>query len=131
MSGGVGALRGEADSDEEDLKALAEMTEEEMDVVEAQFAKLYAADPELQAAVGSMNNLNLLQKYQILIQYQRESILGASQDMSMEIIEHEGKRFRRVQIEGQDGDHLMDESANIYTLDFQKIGKAGDSDEDD
>ena len=35
MSGGVGALRGEADSDEEDLKALAEMTEEEMDVVEA------------------------------------------------------------------------------------------------
>jgi len=48
-----------------------------------------------------------------------------------EIIEHEGKRFRRVQIEGQDGDHLMDEEANIYTLDFEQIGKAGDSDEED
>ena len=57
-------------------------------------------------------------------------MLGASQDMSMEIIEHEGKRYRRVQIEGQDGDHLMDEEANIYTLDFQKIGCAGDSDDD-
>ena len=48
----------------------------------------------------------------------------------MEVIEHEGKQYRRVQIEGQDGDHLMDEEANIYTLDFQKIGCAGDSDDD-
>ena len=48
-----------------------------------------------------------------------------------EVIEHEGKRFRRVQIEGQDGDHLMDEDANIYTLDFEKIGKAGESDDDE
>lgn len=131
MQGGVSGLQIEHDDDDDDLKALAEMTEEEMDVVETQFAKLYSADPELQQAVGSITNLNLLQKYQILIQYQRESVLGASQDMSMEIIEHEGKRFRRVQIEGQDGDHLMDEETNIYTLDFQKIGKAGDSDEDD
>jgi len=36
-----------------------------------------------------------------------------------------------VQIEGTDGDHLMDEEANIYTLDFEKIGCAGDSDEDE
>lgn len=48
-----------------------------------------------------------------------------------EVIEHEGKRYRRVQIEGQDGDHLMDDDANIYTLDFEKIGQAGDSDEED
>ena len=45
-----------------------------------------------------------------------------SGDEMTEIIEHEGKQFRRVQIEGQDGDHLMDEDANIYTLDFEKIG---------
>jgi len=25
----------------------------------------------------------------------------------------------------------MDEDANIYTLDFEKIGKAGDSDDDE
>jgi len=48
-----------------------------------------------------------------------------------EIIEHEGVKYRRVQIEGQDGDHLMDEESNIYTLDFEKIGKAGESDEDE
>lgn len=47
------------------------------------------------------------------------------------MIMHEGKRYRRVQIEGTDGDHLMDEEQNIYTLDFKKIGQAGDSDEDD
>ena len=41
-----------------------------------------------------------------------------SGDEMTEIIEHDGKQFRRVQIEGQDGDHLMDEHANIYTLDF-------------
>ena len=54
-----------------------------------------------------------------------------SGDEMTEIIEHEGKQFRRVQIEGQEGDHLMDEHANIYTLDFEKIGCAGESDEDD
>lgn len=54
-----------------------------------------------------------------------------SGDEMTEIIEHEGKKYRRVQIEGQDGDHLMDEEANIYTLDFEKIGKAGDSDDDE
>ena len=54
-----------------------------------------------------------------------------SGDEATEIIEHEGKKFRRVQIEGQDGDHLMDEEANIYTLDFEKIGKAGESDDED
>ena len=54
-----------------------------------------------------------------------------SGDEVTEIIEHEGKRYRRVQIEGTDGDHLMDDDANIYTLDFEKIGKAGDSDDDD
>ena len=54
-----------------------------------------------------------------------------SENDMTEIIEHEGKRYRRVQIEGQDGDHLMDDDANIYTLDFEKIGQAGDSDEDE
>ena len=54
-----------------------------------------------------------------------------SGDEMTEVIEHEGKRYRRVQIEGTDGDHLMDDDANIYTLDFEKIGKAGDSDDDE
>ena len=36
-----------------------------------------------------------------------------------EITEQKGKRFRRVQIECQDGDHLMDEEAYIYNLDSE------------
>lgn len=56
---------------------------------------------------------------------------GLSENDMTEVIEHEGKRYRRVQIEGQEGDHLMDDDANIYTLDFEKIGQAGDSDEDE
>lgn len=47
---------------------------------------------------------------------------GLSENDMTEVIEHEGKRYRRVQIEGQEGDHLMDDDANIYTLDFEKIG---------
>ena len=54
-----------------------------------------------------------------------------SNESMMEIIEHEGKKYRRVQIDGSDEDHLMDEQANIYNLEFQKIGRAGDSDDDD
>ena len=51
--------------------------------------------------------------------------------MTAEIIEHEGKQYRRVQIEGTEGDHLMDDESNIYTLDFVKIGCAGESDNDE
>ena len=60
MENGAAGLQIEMDDDEEDLKALAEMSDEEIEMVEAQFAKLHAADPELQSAVGSVNNLNLL-----------------------------------------------------------------------
>lgn len=141
MQGGAAGLQIELeDDDEDDEKAVMEMTEEEVQAVEAQFAKLYQTDPELQSALGEMENLTLLQKYQILVQYQRagesSGMLGQSNEHYMSdgedpIIEHEGKRYRRVQIQGQDGEHLMDEEANIYTLDFEKIGKAGDSDDDD
>ena len=53
-----------------------------------------------------------------------------SGDDATEVIVHKGKQYRRVQIEGKDEEYLMDYDANIYTLDFQQIGKAGDSDED-
>ena len=79
--------------------------------------------------------MTLLQKYQILVQYQQAAEQSNDQQYfsgdETEIIEHEGKQYRRVQIEGTDGDHLMDEEANIYTLNFEKIGCAGDSDVDD
>ena len=54
-----------------------------------------------------------------------------SGDDANDIIVHEGKQYRRVQIEGKDEEYLMDEDANIYTMDMKQIGKAGDSEEED
>ena len=138
MQGGAAGLQIELEDDEEEdiEKAVADMTEEELEMVETQFAKLYAADPELQGALGEITQLTIEQKYQILVQYQQagEQSMGDGQYFSGEendLIEHEGKQYRRVQIEGTDGDHLMDDENNIYTLDFEKIGCAGDSDNDE
>ena len=47
------------------------MTPDEVAQIEAQFEKLYAVQPDLQNAIGPISNLDLLQKYQILIQYTR------------------------------------------------------------
>ncbi len=42
------------------------------------------------------------------------------------VIEHEGKKFKRVQIEGENQDFLMDEEGNIYDVEFNFIGQAGE-----
>ena len=68
MQGGAAGLQIELEDDEEeDEKAVMEMSEEEIALVEAQFAKLYAADSQLQSALGQASELTLLQKYQILV----------------------------------------------------------------
>lgn len=51
-------------------------------------------------------------------------------DESSEIIMHEGKVYRRVQIEGADEEYLMDEDQNIYDMNLKQVGKAGDDDDD-
>lgn len=48
-----------------------------------------------------------------------------------EIVVHNGKTYRRVQIEGKDEEYLMDENQNIYDLNMRQIGKAGDSEDDE
>lgn len=53
MQGGAAGIQIELeDDDEDDERALAEMSEEDHALVEAQFEKLYEADPELQSAIG-------------------------------------------------------------------------------
>ena len=140
MQGGAAGLQIELQDDEADERAVLEMSEEEINALEEQFAKLYAADPELQSALGEIESLSVLQKYQILVQFQRAGEQSGldqsgenyfSGDETTEVIEYEGKKYRRVQIEGKDEEYLMDEDANIYTMDMKKIGKAGDSDDDD
>ena len=63
-------------------------------------------------------------------------MVGTSNDQYLsgddnEVIVHQGKHYRRVQIEGKDEEYLMDEDQNIYTMDMKQIGKAGDSDEEE
>ena len=44
------------------------MKEDEIEILNAQFARIYAADPELRAALKEdVESLSLLQKYQILV----------------------------------------------------------------
>ena len=115
------------------------MTEEDKEALNEQFDRLYAADPMLQEELGPLGNLTLQQKYQILVQYHRagesSGMVGASNagygsQEESQIIEIEGKRYKRVQIEDKEEEYLMDEDANIYDMSLRKIGKAGDSDED-
>ena len=39
---------------------------------------------------------------------------------------HEGKKYRLVAIDGQEGLFYMDEKKHIYTEEFEKIGDATD-----
>ena len=56
QGGGAAGLQIELeDDDEDDEKALMEMTEEEIGALEKQFALLYAAEPELQSALGELD----------------------------------------------------------------------------
>lgn len=63
-----------------------------------------------------------MQKYQILVHYQRAEEaegLGASGDFMSgdeSVLVHEGKVYRRVQIEGKDEEYLIDEKQNIYDM---------------
>jgi hypothetical protein len=46
------------------------------------------------------------------------------------VLEHDGKKFRRVQIEGENQDFLMDEEGNIYDTGFNFIGQANPSEDE-
>ena len=41
------------------------------------------------------------------------------------VIQHEGKNYKKVQIEGPEGEteYLMDESNNLYNLNFEFVGE--------
>lgn len=62
--GGAAGLQIELEDEDEDEKALAEMTEDEIQILNSQFAHIYASDPELRAALkDEVEQLTLLQKY--------------------------------------------------------------------
>ncbi len=111
-----------------DEQTLEQMSKEEKRALEQQFMTLYNQDPVLKQVLGSdPANLTLFQKYQVMIQYQKagetsQIISGGADDAideSSEVIMHEGKMYRRVQIEGADEEYLMDEEQNIYDMNLK------------
>ena len=113
-----GGVRGLLSDDTDDEKA-----------IEAEFDQIYAEDPKLRQLIGTdPSNLNIKEKYQILMAYKKgggvQGLTGDEEEES--VIEHEGKKFKRVQIEDENQDYLMDEEGNIYDTEFNFIGQAND-----
>lgn len=50
-------------------------------------------------------------------------------DVDESIIEHQGKKYQKIQIDGlgEDEEYLMDENGDIYSLDFKFITNMGDN----
>jgi len=142
--GGAAGLQIEMEEDDEeemDEASLEHMSAKDKRVLEEQFMALYERDPVLKQVLGAdPTALSLFQKYQVLLQYQRagESQVNSTGggamndpiDESSECIVHEGKMYRKVAIEGTEEEFLMDDDQNIYDMKLNKIGKAGDDDDD-
>ena len=63
MAGGGAAglqIELEEDDEEDDEEAIKQMSEEEIQALEKQFALLYTSEPELQQALGELEDLTLL-----------------------------------------------------------------------
>ena len=57
--------------------------------------------------------------------------MASGAEESGEVFMHEGKMYRRVQIEGAKEEYLMDEEGNIYDLQLNQVCRAGDDDDDE
>lgn len=100
--GGAAGLQIELE-DEDYEKDLAQMNDEDRELLNANFAQIYARDPELRAMLPeNIDQLSDEQKYQILVHYQRAEEadgLGTSNEFMSgddSVIVHEGKMYRRV-----------------------------------
>lgn len=112
-----GENEGEAEGEGEGEEEEEESVEVNPEVIEEQFKQLYAQMPELKDAYD-IEQLTLEEKYQILVSYTDQ------EEEEETVIEHEGKQYRKVQLQGHDGEFLMDEDENIYDLELNKLGNA-------
>ena len=142
------------EGDEEEMDIDLE-NPEDVKIIENEFQKLYENEEKFKNDFGEeMFELSPLQKYQIIDAYNKNgmdavmALLNNSVDQSQNasammqqmdmhgqldaeesVIEHEGKRYTRIQIEGlrdDDDEYLMDEQQNIYSLDFKFITNMGE-----
>lgn len=117
--GGVQGLLEENDIDSEEEKA-----------IEDEFKNIYQTDVKLRELLGgaeALAQLTLKDKYQILVAYKKGGgVQGLLEDNEVEgensVIEHKGIKYKRVQIEGENQEYLMDEEGNIYDLEFNYVG---------
>lgn len=51
------------------------------------------------------------------------------QDQEESVIEHNGKKYNRIQIEGlgDEDEYLMDDQGHVYTLDFKYLTNIGEN----
>ncbi len=119
-----------------------EMDSEDERTIEDEFKSIYDADPKLREVLGgaaALAQLNVKDKYQILVAYKKgggvqgllEDGADAEAPEDNSVIEHNGQKFKRVQIEGENQEYLMDEAGNIFDLEFNYVGQANGSDEED
>ena len=142
------------DDEEEDVDIDLD-NPEDVKIIEREFRKLYENDEDFKTNFGEEAfELGPLQKYQIIDAYNKNgmeavlALLTTSADQSgimqqMEgqgnseldlggeesMVEHNGKKYSRIQIEGlgDDEEYLMDENGDIYSLDFKFITHMGDN----
>lgn len=111
-----------------------ELDSEDERVIEDEFNTIYQADAELRQILGgaaSLSQLTLKDKYQILEAYKKGggvkgliddgeegTAAGEGEEEENSMIEHNGQKYKRVQIEGENQEYLMDEAGNIYDLEF-------------
>jgi hypothetical protein len=131
QGGGVQALLGEEE-------AAGGMSEEDAKAVEEQFAEIYEQDAQLRQVLQGQDpsTLNVKEKYEILFAYKKgggvQGLLGGEEEEAEEsYIEHNGMKFKRVQIEGEEQEYLMDEAGNIYDDNFGFIGQANNDEEEE
>jgi hypothetical protein len=75
-----------------------------------------------------VTNYSLQEKYQILSAYLQGGGVEALMEDHPEdesVIVHDGKKYKRIQIEGDTNDYLMDEDGNIYNSQMEFVGEAG------
>lgn len=131
MQGGIQALIDDSD-------APGDIAPGDEAIVEEEFNKIYKADPKLQELLGaSLSSLSFAEKYQILIAYNKgggiQGLLGeegAEGEDEDSFVEFNGKKFKKVQIEGENQEYYMDEEGNIYDGQFNYVGQANGSDEE-
>jgi hypothetical protein len=113
------------------------MDPEEEKQIEDEFMKMYTQDEKLREVLGAdPSTLKIQEKYQIIMAYKKgggvQGLLDGQEEPEGDesVLEHNGKKFRRVQIEGENQDFLMDEEGNIYDTNFNFIGQANPSDDE-